>query len=207
MIFAFDLDGTITLDETLPLMARELGLEAEMTRLTDATLSGEIDFRESFRMRYDMLSAIPVRRIQEIMRRVRLDEKISSFIRRNKTRCVVVTGNLDAWVEPIRKKLSCRFYTSTSAHDDTGRLVLLDVLDKSRAIREIKEKTGEKIVAVGESFNDIPMFEEADIAIAYGGVHPPVAEAERLADYTVSSGDELCRLLASIAGVSAHPTH
>ena len=28
-------------------------------------------------------------------------------------------------------------------------------------------------MCVGEGFNDLPMFEEADIGIAYGGVHPP----------------------------------
>ena len=200
MIFAFDLDGTVTLDETLPLLSRELGLEDEMKRLTDATLRGEIDFKESFRMRYEMLRAIPIGRIQEIMKNVRLDEDIASFIKSNKDRCFIVTGNLDKWIEPIRDALGCRAYTSESAKDRDGGLRLSSVLDKGDAIRSIKNETNDKVVAIGESFNDIPMFEASDLSIAYGGVHPPVEEASRLADYIASSGKELCDLLTFLSG-------
>ncbi|MBQ9364639.1 MAG: HAD family phosphatase [Schwartzia sp.] len=200
MIFAFDLDGTVTLDETLPLLSRELGLEDEMKRLTDATLRGEIDFKESFRMRYEMLRAIPIGRIQEIMKNVRLDEDIASFIKSNKDRCFIVTGNLDKWIEPIRDALGCRAYTSESAKDLNGGLRLSSVLDKGDAIRSIKNETNDKVVAIGESFNDIPMFEASDLSIAYGGVHPPVEEASRLADYIASSGKELCDLLTFLSG-------
>ncbi len=200
MIFAFDLDGTVTLDETLPLLSRELGLEDEMKRLTDATLRGEIDFKESFRMRYEMLRAIPIGRIQEIMKNVRLDEDIASFIKSNKDRCFIVTGNLDKWIEPIRDALGCRAYTSESAKDLNGGLRLSSVLDKGDAIRSIKHETNDKVVAIGESFNDIPMFEASDLSIAYGGVHPPVEEASRLADYIASSGKELCDLLSFLSG-------
>ena len=200
MIFAFDLDGTVTLDETLPLLSRELGLEDEMKRLTDATLRGEIDFKESFRMRYEMLRAIPIGRIQEIMKNVRLDEDIASFIKSNKDRCFIVTGNLDKWIEPIRDALGCRAYTSESAKDRDGGLRLSSVLDKGDAIRSIKNETNDKVVAIGESFNDIPMFEASDLSIAYGGVHPPVEEDSRLADYIASSGKELCDLLTFLSG-------
>ena len=38
IMYAFDLDGTVTKEETLPLIARELGLETEMKLLTKLTL-------------------------------------------------------------------------------------------------------------------------------------------------------------------------
>ena len=47
-IYAFDLDGTITLDETLPLLAKELDLWDEMRILTELTLEGKIHFFQSF---------------------------------------------------------------------------------------------------------------------------------------------------------------
>ena len=37
--------------------------------------------------------------------------------------------------------------------------------------------------------------EEADIAIAYGGVHDPVEKAIASSDYVVYRGDSLCNLL------------
>lgn len=193
-IYAFDLDGTITMEETLPLLAKELGLWDEMRILTELTLEGRIDFMQSFRLRYYILRSIPLDIIQRIMGDVRLDPAICDFIRSRREACAVVTGNLDVWIEPITAKLGCRCFSSRSHTDARGMVVLDSILDKGEAIRTIK-KTADKVVAVGESVNDIPMFEEADVAISYGGVHPPVPQAVAVSDYVVFEGGALCRLL------------
>ena len=44
--FCFDLDGTITKDEILPILSREIGLFEEISALTDATINGVIPFRK-----------------------------------------------------------------------------------------------------------------------------------------------------------------
>ena len=192
--FAFDLDGTVTKVETLPLLAAELDLAEEMKILTDLTLSGEIPFAKSFKLRYLVLRNIPLKRIQEIMDGVELDEKIAAFIRENRKNCAVVTGNLDRWIEPIIAKLGCESFSSTSELDEKNIPVLTKILDKGTAIRELK-KISSTVVAIGESFNDVPMFEEANISIAYGGVHKPVSAAISVSDYVVFDGGALCRLL------------
>ena len=194
--FVFDLDGTITKVETLPLLAKELDLAEEMQLLTDLTLDGKIPFEKSFKLRYLVLRNIPLKTIQEIMATVELDADIAEFIRANKKNCAVVTGNLDWWIEPIVAKLGCESFSSTSRLE--GNLPVLEkILDKGAVIRELK-KTCDKIIAVGESFNDVPMFEEADIAIAYGGVHKPVSAAISISNYVVSNGGALCRLLKTL---------
>lgn len=195
--FVFDLDGTITKTETLPLLAAELDLADEMKLLTDLTLSGQISFAKSFRMRYLILRNIPLKRIQEIMDSVELDEEIAAFICQNKNACAVVTGNLDCWIKPIIAKLDCESFSSTSELDDKNCPVLKKILDKGAVIRELK-KTSDKVIAVGESFNDVPMFEESDISIAYGGVHKPISAALAVSDYVVSNGAALCRLLKTL---------
>lgn len=192
--FAFDLDGTVTKIETLPLLAAELDLAEEMKLLTDLTLSGKIPFEKSFRMRYLILRNIPLKRIREIMDGVELDEEIAAFIREYRNDCAVVTGNLDFWIEPIVAKLGCESFSSIGELTDKNIPVLKKILDKGEAIRELK-KTSDKVIAVGESFNDVPMFEEADISIAYGGVHKPVSAAISVSDYVVFDGGALCKLL------------
>ena len=196
MIYAFDLDGTVTREETLPLLARELGLYEEMRLLTDLTLQGTLDFKQSFRLRYHVLKSIPIARIQAIMDQVKLDEVIAGFIRERKASCAVVTGNLDVWIEPIIKKLGCRSFTSTSRRSADGTLILDRVLDKGHAVRKLKRE--DKVVAIGESYNDIPMFEEATYSIAYGGVHAPVETAISVADWVVYEGGSLCTLLKTL---------
>ena len=92
--YAFDLDGTVTTVETLPLLANELGLSTEIKFLTERTLEGAIPFDVSFRLRYSMLKKIPSRRIAEIMSTVPLDVEIEKFIVAHRSECVIVTGNL-----------------------------------------------------------------------------------------------------------------
>ena len=194
--FAFDLDGTITKVETLPILARELGLSAQMKFLTDLTLEGKISFEKSFRMRYEILKKIPLKKISEIMSAVELDEEIFKFIRENKSQCVVVTGNLDCWINPIAEKLGCEIFSSTSEIVN-GVPILTEILRKDFVIQHLK-KSCDKVIAIGESFNDVPMFNAADISIAYGGVHKPVEAAVFVADYVVNDSATLCQLLKSL---------
>ena len=197
-IFAFDLDGTVTREETLPILAGELGLSEEMARLTRLTMDGHFAFSESFRLRFHILKEIPLATIQGIMDTVELDPLISGFIRSRAEECAIVTGNLDLWVEPIIKKLGCRAFTSESGWDDREGLVLTSILDKGAAVRFLREEA-DRVIAVGEGANDIPMFEAADIAVSYGGVHRPVEAAIAASDYMAKDAESLCKLLQMVS--------
>lgn len=190
--FAFDLDGTITKVETLPLLAKELNLSDEMKSLTDLTLSGKISFEQSFRLRYFILKNIPPKKILEIMSAVELDEDILNFIHENKKFCAIVTGNLDFWIEPITKKIGCEIFSSQSNFGE-----LTKILNKAETIREIKKST-EKIISIGDGFNDIQMFKESNISVAYGGVHRPSDEVIEAADYFFCDGKNLCDFLRKL---------
>lgn len=192
-IFAFDLDGTITTREILPVLAQELDLAREMALLTRLTLDGTLDFADSFSLRFAVLRSIPVKRVQEIVAEIPLDPHIAEFIQERKDDCAILSGNLDCWVAPLVNRLGCRAYLSTSCLED-GLLRLDNILDKGDAVRELK-RSGRKVAAIGESANDLPMFELADVAVAFAGVHEPLPEILRLADYVAANGRELCGLL------------
>lgn len=199
-LFAFDLDGTVTSAEILPRLAACIGLESEMSDLTARTLSGEIPFEISFRRRFAMLRQIPLRQVHAVIGQVPLDRHIENFILEHVDDCVIVTGNLDVWIAPLLERLGCRAYCSLSARSSTGessRLELARVLDKGQAVRELKAR-GRPVVAVGESVSDIAMFREADLGLAFAGVHQPVSGLLRLAGATFHGGEELCVFLRGI---------
>ncbi len=134
--------------------------------------------------------------MQRITAFAALHPDIEAFITTNRDRCAVGTGNLDVWIQPIMERLGCRFYTS-AAKTENGQLMLDNVLDKGAAVRDLAA-SGKKVVSIGESVNDIPMFEATDIGIAYGGVHEPVPGLVRIADHVVRDGESLCALLRSL---------
>ena len=58
--FIFDLDGTVTSQETLPVIASYFGIQEEISELTKQTVRGNVPFMESFIKRVHIQSAINI---------------------------------------------------------------------------------------------------------------------------------------------------
>ncbi len=197
VLFAFDLDGTVTCEETLPALARKIGAEADMELLTRLTMEGKLAFEQSFLLRYYVLRNLPLERIHQVMDRIQLNEEILYFIREHKDSCVIVTGNLESWIKPLKQKLECPFFSSRERLREGCYVPEISFVDKRAVIESFKRK-GRRVIAVGDGANDIPMLEAADVAVAYGGVHLPAAELLECAAHAVRDGGELCSLLEKI---------
>lgn len=195
--FAFDLDGTLTQTELLPLIAREIDLEDEISLLTEATIKGIIPFEKSFRLRCRLLDEIPVSVVQEIVAKTPLNPYILEFIYKYPAQSFIVSGNLDIWLQILLENIGCTYFVSNAKSENNRFIKITNILNKANAINEIRKKY-KKIVVVGEGMNDVPMFEKADIGIAYGGVHPPNSTVIQLSNYVVLNGKSLCRLLNTL---------
>ncbi|PKR81711.1 HAD family hydrolase [Brumimicrobium salinarum] len=193
--FCFDLDGTVTKQEILPLISKEVELHEEISLLTQLTLDGLIAFQTSFKLRVKLLSTIPISKVAEVVDKVILDENIVKFIHENKENCFIVTGNLDVWVKNIiETKLQCKFYSSVAEFQGDQLTGITKVLDKAHAIKEIR-KDYDRIIAIGDSMNDCSMFQKADIGIAYGGTHNPVNSLVKLSNFVTFDAQSLTRTL------------
>lgn len=196
-IFCFDLDGTVTTQEILPLIAAELDLYEEISTLTQATINGLIPFERSFKLRCKLLSDIPVKKVQEIVDGVKLNKAITNFIKENKDNSFIVTGNIQEWIEPIIKKLGCKTYCSKGKFINNQLTGLEKIIDKGEVVKILKGQE-KSIISIGDGMGDVAMFGESDICIAYGGVHEPIETLMKNSDYIVYDGDSLCRLLNTL---------
>lgn len=103
--FIFDLDGTVTSQETLPLIASHFGVQEEIAELTLQTIRGNVPFMESFIKRVHILGQLSVSGINDLLENVPLYEKIHSFILSNPDKCVIATGNLSCWTDKLLRKI------------------------------------------------------------------------------------------------------
>jgi phosphoserine phosphatase len=195
--YCFDLDGTLTTIELLPCIAAELDIAQEIETLTRVTMDGHISFDQSLRLRSLILGLVPVSRVHDVITDVPLNPHLEAFIDMRRDQCFVVTGNLDLWMEPMLARLGCEGFASRASMVE-GRLRVDEVLNKRDAVRKLRERGFDRVIAVGDGANDVPMFEAADLAVAFGGVHSPARVAAMSADFIVHEGRNLCRLLEGL---------
>lgn len=193
--FLFDLDGTLTKYETIPIIADAFGLES-LNELTRATVSGDIPFQESFHRRVQILSEIPAGVVAEVVLSVPVHETLMSWIRRNRQKCWVVTGNLDRWVQPWLDHWGLRGFTSLSQlHNGKIRVAPGGLLEKSSVLRHF---AGRKTVMVGDGANDAELVRNVDYGIACQLVHTAPEILVESADCLVNSEEGLCTVLSRL---------
>lgn len=192
-LFVFDLDSTITKCELLPLIAESVGLGDEMLRLTEAAMSGNVPFEQNFRDRVELLKQVSLDQARSIAAKQPLHGQISRFIKENSRRCMILTGNLDVWIEPILESLGMRERCICSrAVVCNGRVrEITYVPDKGKVCESLQRP----FIAIGDGSNDIDMLKTADIGIAFGSVRALPETVTRAADVAIMDENELISYL------------
>ncbi len=197
MLFLFDLDGTITTRETLPMIAEHFSKGMEIESVTNRTITGEIPFERSFPQRVDILKDIPVSQVAEMLRGIGLHEAVRQFIAGNAAACRVVTGNLDCWCAPLVERIGCRGYFSQAIVEDDRLKGIGRLLDKAEIVDGFRA-AGEKTVFIGDGDNDYQAMSRSDVSIASGLTHTPAQSICGIADYVVADEAELITVLTDL---------
>jgi HAD superfamily phosphoserine phosphatase-like hydrolase len=197
MKYLFDLDGTLTCCETLPLIAEKFGLVDEIKQLTEQTIKGDIPFVESFIHRVNILKKVPVSKVSEILMSVVLQESVVQFIKNNLENSIIVTGNCRVWVEPLAKRIGCQLIASETSMENGHIKKLTKIVKKEDIVRELQAQ-GEQVVFIGDGNNDAEAMRIANISIASGLVHMPARSVLDVCDYLIFDADTLARQLNQI---------
>lgn len=195
MKYLFDLDGTLTKTELLPLFASHFGAPREIYHYTEMVVRGEISFREGFSHRVRLLGHIPPGEVAEVAKTAVMNEVIIEWIHNNRENCEVVTGNLDVWVRPLLEKWELSGVTST-AKVEGSQVVIQKILDKAARVRFWKKK--DSVAFIGDGANDLSAIDFADVGIAYGGAHLPAPVLMEVSDIVVFSEESLCTVLSQL---------
>lgn len=196
-VFLFDLDATVTKEEILPALAEQVGLLEEMQEMTEKTMRGEIPFQSSFLARVEMLKTIRVSRVAEIVEKTPLNEELVQFIHAHASRCYIVTGNIDVWIEELIKRIGLPMshcYCSSASVSDDYIVSVNSVVDKEKIVKQFVVP----VVAVGDGSNDAEMVRLADVGIGYGGVRPVAYSLMCNATHVICDEHRLCSFLHTL---------
>lgn len=199
MKFLFDLDGTVTSAETLPIIASHFKCQEEIEELTQRTVQGNIPFIESFIRRVNILGKYPVKEISELLSQVPLYPNIKLFIDNHREDCVIVTGNLTCWCESLFKKIGCQCYGSEAECENDTVVKLKSILRKEQIVDQYRA-LGETVVFVGDGNNDLEAMRHANISISVGLTHKPAQSLLAITDYVIFNEHALYRQLRQLVG-------
>jgi phosphoserine phosphatase len=192
--FFFDLDGTLTRQELLPLIGKEVGIYEELEELTRRTMQGEIPFDQSFRYRVDLLASVPLYLIQDIVLNAPCFEQIIDWIKQHQEKCYVVTGNLDIWIDPWLEFHQLKGFSSSSTMIN-GKVSVNHILKKETVLSKFQDS---KTVMIGEGANDSRIMELSDVGIATELTHKISPILWEHSNYVVRDEVTLCRLLTQL---------
>ncbi|MDP5210429.1 phosphoserine phosphatase SerB [Microbulbifer sp. 2205BS26-8] len=178
----FDMDSTLIDAEVIDELAKITGVEDQVAAITQAAMSGDLDFCESFKRRMALLKGFSEQSLAEIAPQLPLKtgaHKLLNNLRALGCKTAILTGGFSYFAHYLqRERLPVDFvYANEMVFSGgvlTGGVVepIVDGLCK-RALLQAKAqelKLGpESVVAMGDGANDLPMLHLGALGIA---IHP-----------------------------------
>jgi phosphoserine phosphatase len=184
------MDSTLIQAEVIDELANAAGVGAEVARITESAMHGELDFSESFRNRLRLLKGLEESRLEAIARRLPLTdgaERLIGTLRKLGYKTAILSGGFTYFGRRLQKQLSIDYLHANELEIRDGRVtgeVVGEIVDGRRKalwLREIAAKENlslEQVIAVGDGANDLPMLNIAGLGIAFHA-KPVVKESAR----------------------------
>jgi len=178
-LIVMDVDSTLIQGEVIEMIAAHAGYEAEVAKVTEAAMRGELDFEESLRSRVLLLKGVPATALDDVYDAIVLAPGARTMVRTLKRlgyRFAIVSGGFSQITDRLAADLGIHFARANELEivDGvlTGRIVgdVVDRAGKARALREFAATSGvseRSVIAIGDGANDLDMLNAAGLGIAY----------------------------------------
>jgi phosphoserine phosphatase len=187
-LIVMDVDSTLIQDEVIDLLAERAGCAAEVAKVTESAMRGDLDFAASLRERVALLAGLDAAVLDSVRASLRLTPGARTLIRTLKRlgyKCGIVSGGFTTVIQPLADDLGIDYVAANTLEVQGGKLtgrVLEPIVDrdgKTEALRRFAQAAGvplSQTVAVGDGANDLGMIGAAGLGVAFNA-KPVVRDA------------------------------
>jgi len=180
-LLAFDMDSTLINIECIDEIARQCGKVKEVSKITEASMRGEIkNFSESLIARVGLLKGVPASDLDIVYHnRLQLNPGAKNLIQAAQAmgwKTLLVSGGFTFFTNKIKNLLQLdEAHSNTLEIIDgllTGRVIgpIVDGAAKADFVMNACERLGvstRAALVMGDGSNDLPMMENAGLSIGY----------------------------------------
>ena len=176
-VVAMDMDSTLITIECIDEIADFKGIKPAVAAITESAMRGEIDFAQSLVRRVALLAGLPVADLASVYdERLRISpgaERMLAAFKAAGAATALVSGGFTFFTDRLKERLTLDFTLANRFEVADKRLTgridgdIVDAQAKARAIRELGAKHAGLSVVIGDGANDLPMFAQADVSVAY----------------------------------------
>jgi phosphoserine phosphatase len=178
-LVVMDVDSTLIQGEVIELLAEHAGQHAEVARITEAAMRGELDFEQSLRARVALLAGLPASAVDEVRAAVKLTPGARTLIRTLKRldhQVAIVSGGFTQVTDSLQAELGLDYAAANTLEIVDGKLTgglvgpIVDRAYKAKALEEFAARAGVPLtqtVAIGDGANDLDMLARAGLGVAF----------------------------------------
>lgn len=195
-LICFDMDSTLIETEVIDELAERAGVGAEVKRITERAMRGEIDFSESFRERVALLKGLDESVMKEIAENLPITEGVERLmyvLKKYGYKIAILSGGFTYFGNYLKEKFGIDYVYANRLEIVDGKLTgryLGDIVDGKRKaellqlLAQVENVDIAQTIAVGDGANDLPMLSAAGLGIAFHA-KPKVKETARQAINTI----------------------
>lgn len=182
-LVVFDMDSTLIQNEVIDEIAKFIGVEKEVSEITERAMNGELDFSASLRERVGLLKGVPADVFEKLKSVITISPGARELCKALKAlgcKLAVLSGGFQPLAEWLAGELGIDYAFANHLEVDpvsqtlTGKLVptypIIDASQKRKLLQSIAAENNIPIAqtaAVGDGANDLLMLHSAGLGVAW----------------------------------------